>query len=39
MSTLNKIYNLVWYGTCEEDCVDLNLTDYKDAIDFVFELM
>ena len=38
MSTLNKIYNLVWYGTCEEDCVDLNLTDYKDAIDFVFQV-
>jgi hypothetical protein len=38
MGTLNKIYNLVWYGSCDEDCVDLDLTSYKESIDFVFQV-
>ena len=36
-STLYKNYNLVWYGVCETECESLNLNDYADKIEFVFQ--
>jgi len=39
MGLLNKIYNLVWHGDCDDpECISLDLTEYKDKIDFVFQV-
>jgi len=37
-NTLNKNFNLVWYGTCEEECSELSLNEYIDDLDFVFQI-
>lgn len=39
MGLLSKVYNLVWHGDCDDpDCVSLNLTQWKNEIDFVFQV-
>ena len=39
MGLLSKVYNLVWHGDCDDpDCETLDLTVYKDQIDFVFQV-
>ena len=38
MGKLNKVYNLVWYGDCDDDCQPVDLSLYKDDIEFVFQI-
>ena len=41
MGKLQKVYNIVWYGACESsdnECAELELADYADKIDFVFQV-
>lgn len=39
MGLLNKVYNLVWHGDCDDpECVTIDLTQWKDDIDFVFQV-
>ena len=41
MGKLQKVYNIVWYGACESpdnECSELELADYADKIDFVFQV-
>ena len=37
MGKLDKVYNLVWYGDCDDpDCQPVDLSLYKDDLEFVF---
>lgn len=39
MGKLSKIYNLIWYGDCDDpDCKPIDLTEWVDDIEFVFQV-
>ena len=39
MGKLDKVYNLVWYGDCDDpDCQPVDLSLYKDDLEFVFQI-
>ena len=35
---LSKNYNIVWYGNCDLACEDLNLNEYAETLDYVFQV-